>query len=366
MSAPAERTLRPRNQTLDALRGIAIVLVMLRHAFPAQFPGAGVVGIVVFFTLSGYLITGLLQDELVATNGISLLGFYRRRLARLAPALLVLVAGMTAVTVLIDPIGDRHTVVRTIAMALTWTADIPQDGTSPAAFHLWTLALEEQFYLGWPLVLLVLHRIGRTRGGVYAAVAACWLAALVTTLWLIEDPDLGYALPTSWAVSMAIGAAFRVATSGDRHPSNALVVAASLALLNACMVDLRGHVFTYVGLGPAIAGLAGVLLLWSRAHPRLRWPPLRIVEWLGHRSYSAYLWNYPLSIWLDAHAGTARALLTSALTLIAAELSYRLVERPSQKALSGKPTPGWRSPDAPFEPVDGSRAHRCGDRVRHQ
>lgn len=329
--------MRSRNQSFDALRGIAIALVMLRHSFPDWFPGAGVVGIVIFFTLSGYLITGLLQDELVATNRISLLGFYRRRLARLGPALLVLVAGMAAVTGFINPIGDRHTMVRTIVVALTWTADLPVGGTSPAAFHLWTLALEEQFYLGWPIFLLLLHRVGSTPAGVYIAVAVCWLAALLTTVWLIEDPDLAYALPTSWAVSMAIGAAFRVATSGSRAPSALLVCAASLALLIACLVDLRGHVYTYVGVGPAIAGLAGVLLVWSRGHPLLRWPPARIAEWLGHRSYSAYLWNYPLSIWLDAHSGTARALLATALTVMAADLSYRLVERPGQWALVRRP-----------------------------
>lgn len=337
MSSPGKSTVRSRNQSFDALRGIAIALVMLRHALPDHLPGAGVVGVVIFFTLSGYLITGLLRDELVATNRINLLGFYWRRLARLGPALLVLVAGMAAVTVLIDPIGDRNTLVRTIAVALTWTADLPVGGTSPAAFHLWTLALEEQFYLGWPIVLLLLHRVGSTPAGVYIAVAACWFAALVTTVWLIEEPDLGYALPTSWAVSMAIGAAVRVATSGDRVPSTLLVIAASLVLLGACLVDLRGHVYTYVGVGPAIAGLAGVLLVWSRAHPRTQWPPSRIAEWLGYRSYSAYLWNYPLSIWLDAHSGTARALLATALTVIAADLSYRLVERPCQRALLRKP-----------------------------
>lgn len=344
MSSPARSTRRSRNQSLDALRGIAIALVMLRHALPDHFPGAGVVGVVIFFTLSGYLITGLLRDELVATNRINLLDFYRRRLARLGPALLVLVAGMAAVSVLINPIGDRHTMVRTIAVALTWTADLPIGGTSPAAFHLWTLALEEQFYLGWPIVLFLLHRLGSTPAGVYLAVAACWFAALLTTVWLIEEPDLGYALPTSWAVSMAIGAAVRVATSGSRSPSTLLFSAAAVGLLIACLVDLRGHVYTYVGLGPAIAGLAGVLLVWSRAHPLLRWPPSRIAEWLGHRSYSAYLWNYPLSIWLDAHSGTARALLATALTVMAADLSYRLVERPGQRALMRTPKHSLEEP----------------------
>jgi peptidoglycan/LPS O-acetylase OafA/YrhL len=338
LTATTDGPVRRRNNALDALRGVAIALVMLRHAFPTQAPGAGIVGIVIFFTLSGYLITGLLQEELAATNRIALRGFYRRRLARLAPALLVLVAGMAAVTLLIDPVGDRNALARTVVVALTWTADLPIGGTSPAAFHLWTLALEEQFYLAWPIVLLVLHRTGRTVFGICIAVIVCWSAALLTTLWLIEEPDLGYALPTSWAVCMAIGAFFRVGIGSNRFPSLTAVVAVSFGLLIASMVDLRGHFYTYLGAGPAIAGLTGVLLLRARAHPRLRWPPLRIAEWLGHRSYSAYLWNYPLSIWLDAHSGTARAILTSALTLVAADLSYRLIERPSQKALSGKPT----------------------------
>lgn len=322
-----------RNRSLDVLRGVAIALVMLRHAFPAQFPGAGVVGVVIFFTLSGYLITGLLRAELAVSDRVDFARFYRRRLVRLGPALLTLVTGMTVVTLLVDPLDDRSTLVRTIAVALTWTGDLPIEGTSPAAFHLWTLALEEQFYLVWPLAMLLLHRSDRLRIGIYTAVAGCWLAALLTTIWLIEEPDLGYSLPTSWAVAMAAGAAVQLAAC-QRVP-RAMVLAAAAALLGACLVDLRGHAYTYVAVGPAIAGLTGVLLVWSRRHGLLPWPSLRILEWLGHRSYSAYLWNYPLTLWIDAHSGTVRALIATALTLLAADLSYRLIERPAQMAWAG-------------------------------
>lgn len=322
-----------RNQSLDVLRGVAIALVMLRHAFPAQFPGAGIVGVVIFFTLSGYLITGLLRDELATSNRIDFGRFYRRRLIRLGPALLAVVAAMTVVTVLFDPLDDKSTLARTIAVALTWTGDLPISGTSAAAFHLWTLALEEQFYLVWPLAILLLHRSDHLRLGIYVAVAGCWLAALLTTVWLIEEPDLGYSLPTSWAVAMAAGAAFQLASRQRVRRTWAL--AATAVLLGTCLMDLRGHAYTYVIVGPTIAGLTGVLLLWSRRHEQLQWPPARILEWLGNRSYAAYLWNYPLTLWIDAHSGTVRALIATVLTLVAADLSYRLIERPAQMAWAG-------------------------------
>lgn len=307
----------PRPETrridgLDLLRGLAIALVMLRHALPDLFPGAGVVGVVMFFALSGYLITGLLEER------PPLRRFYARRARRLVPPLLVLVAGVSLVTLVLDPLGDRDRLGWTVLWALTWTGNLPFGHASDATFHLWTLATEEQFYLVWPAVLLLL---GRRRALLVAATATA-LACVATTWWLAEDPDLAYALPTSWALCFVVGAAVRL--YGDRLAVPTWSVPIALAAIGLMsVVPLRGHALTYLAGGPAIAALTGVLVLAWR-HWRTITGPLRAGVWLGTVSYAAYLWNYPLSLWLPA-------LPAVVVTLVAAAVSWRYVEAPLQQ-----------------------------------
>jgi peptidoglycan/LPS O-acetylase OafA/YrhL len=310
---------------IDLLRGVAVGFVMLRHALPQPFAGAGVVGVVMFFALSGYLITGLLLDELDRTGRVDLRRFYVRRARRLVPALLVMVAGVVLVTLLLDPLGDRDQLVKTVAVALTWTADLPFGHASDATFHLWTLAMEEQFYLLWPTVLVLAfarHRVGTALAG---TAAACLLACLATVLWLRADPDLAYSLPTSWAVCFVVGAAARVHRDRLRLPARATPLAlAGLAVLS--VVPLRGHALTYLAGGPVIAVLTAAVLLAWRTWTDVTHPALRALVWLGTVSYAAYLWNYPLTLWLRPHA-----LLAVALTLAAAALSWKYVEAPLQR-----------------------------------
>jgi len=306
---------------LDLLRGIAIGLVVLRHTAPDLAPGAGVVGVVMFFALSGYLITGLLADELDRSGRIDLRRFYARRARRLVPALLVLVAAVVAVTLFLDPLGDRGELAKTVAVALTWTGNLPFGHASDATFHLWTLATEEQFYLVWPAALLLL---GRRRGLLLAAVGTA--AVLVATVvWLRADPDNAYSLPTPWTVCFVIGAAARL--HGRRvvpPPWSAPLALAGLAVLS--VVPLRGHALTYLAGGPAIATLTAVLLLSWRTLTEVTHPVLRALAWLGTVSYGAYLWNYPLTLWLRPHVDHAGP-LAAVLTIGAAALSWYAVER---------------------------------------
>jgi len=300
---------RRRIDGLDLLRGLAIGLVMAHHAAPGLLPGAGVVGVVMFFALSGYLITGLLEEQPPLSR------FYARRARRLVPPLLVLVAGVVLVTLTLDPLGDRDQLGWTVLWALTWTGNLPFGHASDATFHLWTLATEEQFYLAWPTALLLLGR----RRGLLLAAAATTAACLATTWWLAEDPDLAYSLPTSWAGCFVVGAGVRLYGARLAVPSWAAPAAlAAIAVLG--VVPLRGHELTYLAGGPTIAALTGVLILAWRDWTTVT-GPLRAGVWLGTVSYAAYLWNYPLSLWLPA----LPALL---LTLVAAALSWRYVEAP--------------------------------------
>lgn len=309
---------------IDLLRGVAIGLVMLRHAWPSVFPGAGVVGVVMFFALSGYLITGLLVDELERTGRVDLRRFYVRRARRLVPALLLLVAGVVVVTLLLDPLGDREELVRTVVVALTWTGNLPFGHASDATFHLWTLATEEQFYLLWPAVLVAASARGRVRLALLLVAAACLLACVATLVWLREDPDLAYSLPTSWAVCFVIGGAARVLGRRAVVPAWAVPVAlVGLAVLS--VVPLRGHALTYLAGGPAIAALTAVLLLSWRTWADVT-GPARMLVVLGTVSYGAYLWNYPLTLWLRPSLDGLAGPVGLGLTLVMAALSWRLVE----------------------------------------
>jgi peptidoglycan/LPS O-acetylase OafA/YrhL len=331
---------------IDLLRGVAVGLVIGRHAFPDLLPGAGVVGVVMFFALSGYLITGVLLAEATTTGRVRFGRFYARRAARLVPALVVLVAAVVVVTVVLDPLHDRDELGRTVLVALTWTANLPFDQGSDATFHLWTLAAEEQFYLLWPAVLVL--AVARRRVGTALAVVAalCLLACAATLVRLADDPDLAYALPTSWAVCFVVGAAARVLVERRPHlvvPA-AAVPAALVGLAVLAVVPLRGHALTYLAGGPAIAALTAVLLLAWRA-----WTPapraLAPLVWLGTVSYGAYLWNYPLTLWLRpalAHEEVA-GVLAAGLTLLAAAASWRWVERPVAA--------WWRTRERTAEPV---------------
>ena len=316
--------MRGRIDGIDLLRGIAVALVMLRHAWPSTFPGAGVVGVVMFFALSGYLITGLLLDELERTGGVDLRRFYLRRARRLVPALLLLVAGVVLVTLLLDPLGDRDELARTVLVALTWTGNLPFGHASDATFHLWTLATEEQFYLLWPAVLVLAFVRGRMRLALVLVAVACVLACIATLVWLGDAPDLAYSLPTSWAVCFVVGGATRVLGRHAVVPAlSAPVALTGLAVLS--VVPLRGHALTYLAGGPAIAALTAVLVLSWRSWTDVT-GPARALVLLGTVSYGAYLWNYPLTLWLRPTLEDLAGPVALVLTLPVAALSWHLVE----------------------------------------
>ncbi|MDF1477792.1 acyltransferase [Leifsonia sp. H3M29-4] len=323
-----------RIQSIDLIRGIAVALVMLRHAYPEQFAGAGVVGVVMFFSLSGYLITGVLLDEVARNGGVRFGGFYARRAARLVPALVVFVAVFALVTLVFDPLSDRQVLPRTVLVALTWTADLPFDHGSDAIFHLWTLAVEEQFYLLWPVLLVAAARARRV-GWLFAAASLAALAGCVATLvWLWPHPDLAYALPTSWVGCLLIGAAARVWR--DRLVvRGALGPVALVVLLAVSVVPLRGHASTYLVWGPVIAALTAIMLLAWRDWRTVGAPVLRPLVLLGTVSYAAYLWNYPLTLWLRGTTEFA-GLVSIVLTLVAASASWMLVERPIARLMHSR------------------------------
>ncbi|MGN0065829.1 MAG: acyltransferase family protein [Nocardioides sp.] len=344
--ARGHTTVRRRIDSVDLLRGIAVALVMLRHAAPSVFEGAGVVGVVMFFALSGYLIAGVLLDELAATGSLRLRAFYARRARRLVPALVVMLCGVTVVTLLHDPLGERDLLPTTWLVALTWTANLPgRPETSEASFHLWTLAGEEQFYLLLPALLLFAVRRGRLGTALLLAAGAAVAACAATCWWLRAVPDNAYVLPTSWAACFVIGVVARWGRDRVPHPPTAAVGAALAILLVLSVLDVRGHVWTYTVVGPLVATATVTLLLGWRNWVRVTPPALRCLVLLGTVSYGAYLWNYPLTLWLRPY-GASGSLVAAVLTVVVAALSWRFVERPlvasaHARARAREKVPSW-------------------------
>jgi len=331
---PAGNT-RTRIQGLDLLRGAAILLVLLRHSWPEYFGGGGIVGVVAFFTLSGYLITGLLASDVRRFGRIRYARFYRNRAIRLVPALLFLLLGFTIAEGVFNVSGTRDQVLRSVLTSLTYTMNIPGfNHGSTNLNHLWTLANEEQFYILWPVLIVIGIRFRKLRLIVALAAAALILATVFTLV--LTFPDIGkiYSRPTTWTISMVIGAAAQLGADPLSRvlQGRRAIVGAGLGcgglLFLTFLPDAKDNILMYL-LGGPIIGLCTVLVIWKVRDWGVVPAPARPLVWLGIVSYAAYLWNYPVSWWLmDGGFGAGWQFAAIALTLMAAVVSWFLVETP--------------------------------------
>ncbi len=183
---------------------------MVRHAWPEAVGSGGIVGVVAFFALSGYLITGLLMNDLRRSGRVRYGRFLRNRAVRLFPPLLAMLAALAAAMILRNPHGDQGPVWRAVVTGITYTGNLPFDHGTTAIGHLWTLATEEQFYLVWPLLLTLAFRRKRMGPMVAASAVVVLLALLLTMRAAVPDISTIYPLPTSWALALIIGAAARL------------------------------------------------------------------------------------------------------------------------------------------------------------
>lgn len=280
---------------LDGLRALAVGLVILTHSKLPVVNNGGDVGVTAFFVLSGYLITGLLLDESDRTGRIHLRAFYWRRVRRLGPALLLLLAFVVLVGAITGwPEGWSLSIASTLFYVSNWV----QVGGVPLNFigHTWSLSIEEQFYLAWPVFLIF-------AGPLRAAVVAIILVVVATIVRTAVDGPFEY---------------FSTVTRGD-----AILVGCLLAITNirlpawcgaagivAMVIVAYGNLSHDLTIPMAIVGAAAVITGGSRL--------LGVLAPMGRRAYGLYLWNWPLAVLF----GT----LAVPLTFVAAELSWRLVE----------------------------------------
>ncbi|MFI2753724.1 acyltransferase family protein [Cellulomonas sp. P22] len=324
---------------LDLLRGLAVLLVLLNHAHPL-FGGAGVVGVTIFFALSGYLITGVVVRDIYRTGGVRLAVFYRNRALRLVPPLLLLLLGYVLVEGVLNHLGERDLVPQSVAVALTYTTNIPGiPHGSGSLYHLWTLATEEQFYLLWPLVLMWgFRRVGLRRVVILLGAGVAMMCVLTIKL---TEPDVAriYALPSSWWLTIMIGSVAylgraelsRVLPSAPQDRRTLQVAILAAIALAAAVPGLAHSAAMYLLVAPTIAAGTAVLITYASRWERLPSPALRPLLHLGTISYAAYLWNAAIMRWLEPVGGIVASVLVVVLTLAAATASWWLVERPVQR-----------------------------------
>ena len=304
---------------LDGLRGIAIAIVVAYHAY--GWPYGGWLGVDLFFVLSGFLITTLLLEERAATGAIHLRAFYVRRARRLLPALAVLLSAYLAISAArgVDALG-------TVARWGLYTGNVYEAFWPGAAQHLvglnhlWSLAQEEQFYLAWPVALLLVRRARNPALVLALLVAALVVYRDVLVLHGASDARIYFA-PDTHVDGLLLGAALafhrqRRAFSVKRLH---LVAAAWIALLIVALIPAVG--ITEVVFLPVFE-VAMVVLVAAAVDGSLRLP--RPLVWLGGISYSLYLWHFVVLWAFHWH----HPLLAVAASALAAYASTMWIERP--------------------------------------
>jgi peptidoglycan/LPS O-acetylase OafA/YrhL len=337
---------------IEGLRAVAVIAVILFHARLLGVHG-GFVGVDVFFVLSGFLITRLILGELVATGRLRLRTFWGRRARRLlAASALVLVVTAIASHVILPPL-NQGTVAVDVAAAATFTsnfvfasrlggyfgAQLGQAAPSPV-LHFWSLSVEEQFYLCWPLLLALLTRRPRQyRRLLLTAIGVFGVGGFVLAAWMTpRSPTWAfYLLPTRMGELLA-GALLAVLGSQVRRIAPA--TRAGLAWLGLAVVVVVCFRFdeqmSWPGTAVLIPVLATMAVIVGGSAEGAAWAPVRALgtgglQWVGRHSYALYLWHWPILVFAEARGGPlgwpARVVaITMAVGLSA--LSYRFVEGP--------------------------------------
>ena len=375
---------------LDGLRAIAVVAVLLYHAELPFVPG-GFLGVEVFFVISGYLITALLLAEWHQKGRISLKDFWLRRARRLLPALYVLLVVTLGYSVVFLPgevAGLRDDAIAAVGYVTNWFLVLGREsyfesvGRPSLLQHLWSLAVEEQFYLIWPIVLAVGLGVRTTyrRQKLILIVALAGAAASAVAMALMYtpgvDPSRVYYGTDTRATGLLCGAALAFLWSpADKYRTSdkwalrrglgpgwlrrrwwpalpllldMLGVAALAALVHFCLHLGEFEPLLYRG-GLVAVALATALLIAVAVHPK-SWVVSRLLgsapmRWLGVRSYGIYLWHWPVFMVtrpeLDvAFGGLPLLALRIGLTILLADLSYRFVERPIRRGALGR---AWKA-----------------------
>ena len=378
---------------LDGIRAVAVLAVMAFHFLGAEYFAGGLIGVDVFFVLSGFLITSLLLDEQNRTGAVSLRGFYHRRVLLLFPAMYTLL-GLVAVAAIF--IGAEYpSVWAELGAAALYSYQIflglfgfATPDSPRVLFHLWSLSVEEWFYFFWPFLLLLgLRSRARQRTLIAAASAGAGFWVLVRLSgeavgvnWTHDDPFVGtgvtyvgevlYRFSAMRFDQLLVGCLLAVVVrryalvaSGPGAPRRRWLDAAAAlgTLVLVAELLLAGRVgafdpFGSIGFNLALAGIP-FAVLWIHLNPRVgpaRWLSLPLAVWIGKRAYGLYLWHEVLNILTPKPAGTAALLVRLVVLVVAsmgvAELSWRFIESPFLRRKSARYGDRHQDPTAPAAP----------------
>lgn len=349
---------------LDGLRALAVLAVIAYHLNLPWAPG-GLLGVCIFFVLSGYLITDILADQWQTSGGLNLKVFWLGRARRLLPALFVMLAGVIVWISLYQPnrlASLWNDVLAALFYSSNWWLIFHKvsyfAGFGPASplNHLWSLAVEEQFYLVWPLILGLGLRYIPRRGrliGLITALAILSAAAMAIFYRPDLDPSRVYYGTDTRAFALLIGAVLALVWPSRRLPPDlasrhrtildAAGGAALLAVLLMIWQSNQYQTFLYYG-GLLLFSLVSAVLVAVIVHPASRLGRLFAVQplrWLGVRSYGIYLWHYPVIVLTSPGVNTGGLNITLSLTqavlsISLAAISWYFIEYPIRNGKWGK------------------------------
>ena len=351
---------------LDGIRAIAVIMVLAYHLKLALFK-SGFLGVTVFFVLSGYLITGILISEVEEEGTIDLKNFWLRRIRRLVPAVMSMAVVIIFVSAVVNRIiftkGCKDFLASVLGFNNWWqifnkvsyfeAAGVPSPFT-----HCWSLAIETQFYLIYPLILLGISKLAKSRGegrakrGLLFAGVTLLLALISVILMIVlfdpqQDASRVYYGTDTRAFSLLFGALLAILWEYRMVPRrlsasvNMVLGSVSFAVLLVMTIAINGSSnFWYRG-GQFVGTILTVLVIYTVSGRKTwlsRFLSNPVLKWIGDRSYSIYLWHYPIILLISKgiKASWWITLIEIVLSVVLAELSYRFIETPIRHGIIGE------------------------------
>lgn len=351
---------------LDGIRAIAVIMVLAYHLKLALFK-SGFLGVTVFFVLSGYLITGILISEVEEEGTIDLKNFWLRRIRRLVPAVMSMAVVIIFVSAVVNRViftkGCKDFLASVLGFNNWWqifnkvsyfeAAGVPSPFT-----HCWSLAIETQFYLIYPLILLGIYKLVKSRGegrakrGLLFAGVTLLLALISVILMIVlfdpqQDASRAYYGTDTRAFSLLFGALLAILWDYRMVPRrlsasvNMVLGSVSFAVLLVMTIAINGSSnFWYRG-GQFVGTILTVLVIYTvlgRKTWLSRFLSNPVLKWIGDRSYSIYLWHYPIILLISKgiKASWWITLIEIVLSVVLAELSYRFIETPIRHGIIGE------------------------------
>ena len=351
---------------LDGIRAIAVIMVLSYHLKLSLFK-SGFLGVTVFFVLSGYLITGILISEVEEEGTIDLKNFWLRRIRRLVPAVMSMAVVIIFVSAVVNRViftkGCKDFLASVLGFNNWWqifnkvsyfeAAGVPSPFT-----HCWSLAIETQFYLIYPLILLGIYKLAKSRGegrvkrGLLFAGVTLLLALISVILMIVlfdpqKDASRVYYGTDTRAFSLLFGALLAIMWEYRMVPRrlsasvNMVLGSVSFAALLVMTIAINGSSnFWYRG-GQFVGTILTVLMVYAVSGRKTwlsRFLSNPVLKWIGDRSYSLYLWHYPIILLISKgiKASWWITLIEIVLSVVLAELSYRFIETPIRHGIIGE------------------------------